>query len=111
MPDSDIVFDIKELCEGEEISIMVDRGIVEYLGPTCYTTYVGFVKSVKDKILILQNAKEYTQIVGRVKDMPMSPRLYIHPPDKGRDFKEIVIERWYYIHRGIFFGWIINDPR
>lgn len=108
MSDSDFVDDIKELREGEEISVMIDRGIIEYLGPTCYTTYVGFVKSVKDKVLTLQNAKEYTQIVGRVKDMPGSPRLYIYPPEKNRDTKEIVIKKWYYMHRGIFFEWIIN---
>ncbi len=88
---------------------MVDRGIVEYIGPTCYTTYVGVVEDAKDEEIILRNVDVYTQIVGRIKWMPGVPRLHIYPPDKEKHLDKVTIKKWYYIHRGIFFDWIIND--
>lgn len=106
---SNIVLNIEELKKTEKVSILVDKRIEEYIGPVCYTTYVGTVEDVKDKEIFLSDVDIYTQLVGkRATETPGAPRLHIYSPKQQKHLDKVAIKKWHYIHRGYFFEGIIN---
>jgi hypothetical protein len=96
---------------GSQISILRDRGIIDYIGPTCYTTLIGRLHKVGANALVLKDVEKYYQIVQKQKWMPYVPALSLGPPKSDGHLEEVVLctddlRECRGVEQGIFFDWM-----